>query len=454
MMDIPPELYTLIFDHLTLQQLIRSSHVCTGWRYMARDHKTFWGEAVVVEFGLVPLTPTSSAVNLFLARISEAKGPVSVSVLIFTLSPVVHQVILPTLSRHLHRISCLRVAMPWTCGNVLLSVLQQPAPLLKTFVLNSLRAAEAWQPLCLPVDWHKNYAPPPIQALARVETFKIDCPSFYGNMPLRPIISLFPSLRHLEVGQTLQMGEGPLLVHDFDDGPLPTVQDGGMLSLSVFEPTSSALRALDAGNIPTVDVTMLEFREDVVKEVLGSGVQVQCRLNCSQATISTSARSANPQHTRRSATFSIDRALHAAERCFSSVSRFGTLVALSVHRDAWRRLCALDANLPALELIHTVIEYPLPAGATDAKRLRCDNLRTLVLQSRIRTALTYRAFDTFVTASIAIRDWAALSVVLDGVTIFGPYPPVMQIAPTQVRTWDEAKSDVSSPWLLEMMRQW
>ncbi|EJD47567.1 hypothetical protein AURDEDRAFT_163436 [Auricularia subglabra TFB-10046 SS5] len=151
--NIPAEILSMIFDPLSLHELLSVSRVCLLWRAVTFRHNTFWRDV-----SLGSLSTTS--LDCFRARIEAGS---SRSVIIRLNIPVVESpdclrsILLPLISRNLHRVDKLHVRIDIAYDLDLLSALMQPAPRLDTFNLSmahETRASDA-----LRADLFASHAP-------------------------------------------------------------------------------------------------------------------------------------------------------------------------------------------------------------------------------------------------------------------------------------------------------
>ncbi|EJD47584.1 hypothetical protein AURDEDRAFT_163454 [Auricularia subglabra TFB-10046 SS5] len=151
--NIPAEILSIIFDPLSLDELLSASRVCRLWRAVAFRHNTFWRDVL-----LGSLSTTS--LDCFRARIAAGS---SRSVVIRVFIPVVESpdrlrsIVLPLLAHNLHRVDKLHVRIDIAYDLDLVSALMQPAPRLDTldlYMVHETRASGA-----LPADLFASHAP-------------------------------------------------------------------------------------------------------------------------------------------------------------------------------------------------------------------------------------------------------------------------------------------------------
>ncbi|EJD47553.1 hypothetical protein AURDEDRAFT_163423 [Auricularia subglabra TFB-10046 SS5] len=150
---LPVELVSLIFDSLSLAELLEASHVSKYWRTIACRHPTFWRDITLA-------AASSTAMNFFHARL-EAGSSRTVSVRIYVSSlefPAEKlALVLRTITRNLYRIDGLYLELNIAADSDMFSALQQPAPHLRILdlcLVDDVRTSDL-----LPADLFTSQAP-------------------------------------------------------------------------------------------------------------------------------------------------------------------------------------------------------------------------------------------------------------------------------------------------------
>ncbi|KZV86081.1 hypothetical protein EXIGLDRAFT_725197 [Exidia glandulosa HHB12029] len=462
--DGPAELVALVFDSLSLRELILASHVCRSWRTIARAHPIFYGEARLV--ARRPLTAELPEVQLFMARISTVCGPVAVTALVYTLTSVVDDLVLPALSTHMHRIKSLRVSLPEEYSIPFRRVLDQPAPALRRFMLEHYRGALAmvmpigtWalpesQP-ALPVP---RYELTEIPALQGVRDLRMCLPWYCGNVDLKTIFTLFPNVRHLDLERVMP---GSLLVPGLEMAdhrrsvllqqlePLGTRLEtiaSSLQSLIVEDPSPSALASLQVSNIPVVTVTTIDrFSSDILNEALRPFSNFRASVKGGLITCTSFDR---PERVYK-ATSTASRIVF--DVFLSSLSTLPPLVAFSVEMDPIEGEISVTIPLPFVEHLHLVSHTRLKRSRGALPPLfRCDNLSVVVLQFQTKSAYTYRGIADYLECTLTTTDWSAITVVLHNIATVGARPP--SVLP-RIVTWEDVADEEEYAWLNECVKR-
>ncbi|EJD47581.1 hypothetical protein AURDEDRAFT_183992 [Auricularia subglabra TFB-10046 SS5] len=150
---LPVELLSLVFDSLSLDGLLISSHVCIHWRSVAFRHRTFWRDVT-----LAAASPT--AIEFFQARLNAGSSRSAIVRLYIPpveFPPEQRSIVFGIVARNLDRIDRLHVELDITFDDELFFWLNRPAPRLDTLDLNVVhdtRVSDA-----LPVDLFDSQAP-------------------------------------------------------------------------------------------------------------------------------------------------------------------------------------------------------------------------------------------------------------------------------------------------------
>ncbi|EJD47476.1 hypothetical protein AURDEDRAFT_163344 [Auricularia subglabra TFB-10046 SS5] len=150
---LPVELLSLVFDDLSLEELLGASHVSTFWRAVAQRHQTFWRDIMLCAL-------STTALDFFQARLDAGMArTVAIRILI---PEILHperlrSIVLPTLARNLFRVDtlCLKIDVAFDAD--VFDVLRHSAPRMHTFdvfMVRKTRTSDA-----LPVDLFGAQAP-------------------------------------------------------------------------------------------------------------------------------------------------------------------------------------------------------------------------------------------------------------------------------------------------------
>lgn len=135
-MSLPADITQLVFDELSLHNLLVASHVCTEWRTLAHGHPTF---ARNIDFIYHRTTwPPASAIDFLIARTGATNGALKLTLFISGVPQFTKEIILPLLAQCLHRVVELRVMVHWSAAADLLLALERPAPLLTWLRMGAL----------------------------------------------------------------------------------------------------------------------------------------------------------------------------------------------------------------------------------------------------------------------------------------------------------------------------
>ncbi|EJD32372.1 hypothetical protein AURDEDRAFT_178563 [Auricularia subglabra TFB-10046 SS5] len=150
---LPVELMSMVFDGLSIEELIITSLVCTFWRAVAVRHQTYWRDIRLASL-------STSALDFFEARLkagSTRTTCVRVDIPVVESPARLRSVVLPALSRNLHRIDKLYLETDIVFDADLFSALQHPAPRLDT--LDVVLCHETQSSGALPVNLFDCQAP-------------------------------------------------------------------------------------------------------------------------------------------------------------------------------------------------------------------------------------------------------------------------------------------------------
>ncbi|KAH7092880.1 hypothetical protein BKA62DRAFT_663495 [Auriculariales sp. MPI-PUGE-AT-0066] len=122
---LPPEILSLIFNHLTQTELILAGNVSARWRAVSRDHPTFWRYIFVRDS-----TPVS--LSLYTARMQPPRRGTSVKITLTKDDAVTHnalrQAVLPLLGTNLACLRQLRIGVDCSAAADTLRALSHVAP--------------------------------------------------------------------------------------------------------------------------------------------------------------------------------------------------------------------------------------------------------------------------------------------------------------------------------------
>ncbi|EJD47573.1 hypothetical protein AURDEDRAFT_183988 [Auricularia subglabra TFB-10046 SS5] len=150
---LPVELLSLVFDSLSLDELLLSSHVSTYWRSVAWRHSTFWRDITLA-------AASPSAITFFLVRLTAGSTR---SVVIHLYVPPLEfpalqrAIVFSTVTENLYRIDKLDVEFDVPFEEELFLALNHPAPRLRTLdlaVVDDDHPSDA-----LPVELFASQAP-------------------------------------------------------------------------------------------------------------------------------------------------------------------------------------------------------------------------------------------------------------------------------------------------------
>ncbi|EJD47560.1 hypothetical protein AURDEDRAFT_183982 [Auricularia subglabra TFB-10046 SS5] len=150
---LPVELLSLVFDSLSLDELLLSSHVSTYWRSVAWRHRTFWRDITLA-------AASPSAIAFFQARLTAGSTR---SVIVQLYVPPLEfpadqrSIVFSTVTRNLYRIDRLHVEFDVPFEEELFLTLNHPAPRLNTLdltVVDDDHPSDA-----LPVELFASQAP-------------------------------------------------------------------------------------------------------------------------------------------------------------------------------------------------------------------------------------------------------------------------------------------------------
>ncbi|EJD35794.1 hypothetical protein AURDEDRAFT_188605 [Auricularia subglabra TFB-10046 SS5] len=150
---LPVELLSLVFNSLSLGELLISSRVSPYWRTVAFRHRTFWRDVT-----LAAASPT--AIELFQARL-DAGSNRSVIVRLYVppleFPPDQRSIVFSSVANHLYRIDRLHVELDVSFDEELFLALNRPAPRLDTLDLTIVDENQISD--ALPVDLFTARAP-------------------------------------------------------------------------------------------------------------------------------------------------------------------------------------------------------------------------------------------------------------------------------------------------------
>ncbi|EJD46353.1 hypothetical protein AURDEDRAFT_164582 [Auricularia subglabra TFB-10046 SS5] len=136
--SLPTELFSAILDHLSLPQLITTSHVCARWRTAAHGHPLFWRD-----IHLRAMSP--SALAFFEARLNSSTDKVGVSIFVHSDSEagvtqtILNAIVLPAVERNLFRIARLALKLAWRTWVAMdAELFLRPAPMLQYLALECI----------------------------------------------------------------------------------------------------------------------------------------------------------------------------------------------------------------------------------------------------------------------------------------------------------------------------
>ncbi|EJD54975.1 hypothetical protein AURDEDRAFT_155214 [Auricularia subglabra TFB-10046 SS5] len=180
---LPVELLSLVYDNLSLQELLGASHVSKFWRTVALRHRTFWRDVTLSSL-------STAALDFFHARLDAGS---SRSVTIRMILPKVEfparlrSVALPAVTANLHRIDVLRLKIDVAFDFDCFSALRYSAARLKrldVIMVSETRASDA-----LPVDLFASQAP-------NLRVVRLVNAQLYADR-LPPAFSAIATLRYL-----------------------------------------------------------------------------------------------------------------------------------------------------------------------------------------------------------------------------------------------------------------
>ncbi|EJD44524.1 hypothetical protein AURDEDRAFT_166307 [Auricularia subglabra TFB-10046 SS5] len=150
---LPVELISLVFDSLSLQELLCASRVSKFWRAVAFRHSTFWRDVTLSSL-------STAALDCFHARIGAGSNRsviVNISLPEVALPARLQYNALPLLTHNLYRIEMLFVEIDPACDTDIFTALKCPAPRLNTFHLARIQDTRPSD--ALPVDLFASQAP-------------------------------------------------------------------------------------------------------------------------------------------------------------------------------------------------------------------------------------------------------------------------------------------------------
>ncbi|EJD46271.1 hypothetical protein AURDEDRAFT_124069 [Auricularia subglabra TFB-10046 SS5] len=201
---LPPELFADVLAGFTFEQLLPVLAVCARWRQIALDQPVYWASVELK-------SPTESAANLFLTRLSRSKGrPLKLFIDLAETTGGFSAMIMPGVLNHLRHITSLDISLPAATVGLLLQTLVVEAPLLSSIRVSA--SYETGTPLPgLPANLFDGRSPglrsvalrnviirgklliPAFKTVSQVElSFRPD------QSPLPTVFNLFPAMTCLE----------------------------------------------------------------------------------------------------------------------------------------------------------------------------------------------------------------------------------------------------------------